>query len=143
MNTIKRVLLVALTLATTFEICVAQENTITPAPNIATWGDTKLDITKGLALYLDVPKEDRARLVAAVKGLDLNIEERQRPAKRHYLNLRIVELKDIAEASSFKSFEEGYTLDITAKGITIKATTAQGLYYGVQSLRELDRKSVV
>ena len=137
MNTIKRVLLVALTLATTFEICVAQENTITPAPNIATWGDTKLDITKDLALYLDVPKEDRARLVAAVKGLDLNIEERQRPAKRHYLNLRIVELKDIAEASSFKNFEEGYALDITTKGIDIKATTAQGLYYGLQSLREL------
>ena len=133
----KRILLALLTLVITTEVCCAQENIITPAPNIAVWGDTKFDITKGLALYIDASAEDRARLVVAAKEIGLNLKEVKRPARRNYLNLNIVELLDIAEASSFKSFDEGYTLDITTKGINIKATSAQGLYYGLQSLREL------
>ncbi|MBO7282805.1 MAG: beta-N-acetylhexosaminidase [Alistipes sp.] len=133
----KRILLALLTLVITTEVCCAQENIITPAPNIAVWGDTKFDITKGLALYIDASAEDRERLVVAAKEIGLNLKEVKRPARHNYLNLSIVELLDIAEASSFKSFDEGYTLDITTKGIAIKATTAQGLYYGLQSLREL------
>ena len=133
----KRILLALLTLVITTEVCCAQENIITPAPNITVWGDTKFDITKGLALYIDASAEDRARLVVAAKEIGLNLKEVKRPARHNYLNLSIVELLDIAEASSFKSFDEGYTLDITTKGIDIKATTAQGLYYGLQSLREL------
>ena len=133
----KRILLALLTLVITTEVCCAQENIITPAPNIAVWGDTTLDTAKGLALYINAPMEERARLTAAIKSLNLNIKETKHPAKRGYLNLRIVAVEDIAEAATFKSFEEGYSLDITTKGIDIKATTAQGLYYGLQSLREL------
>ena len=133
----KRILLALLTLVITTEVCCAQENIITPAPNIAVWGDTTLDTAKGLALYINAPTEERARLTAAIKSLNLNIKETKRPAKRGYLNLRIVAVEDIAEAATFNSFEEGYSLDITTKGIDIKATTAQGLYYGLQSLREL------
>ncbi len=133
----KRILLALLTLVITTEVCCAQENIITPAPNIAVWGDTTLDTAKGLALYINAPTEERAHLTAAIKSLNLNIKETRHPAKRGYLNLRIVAVEDIAEAATFKSFEEGYSLDITTKGIDIKATTAQGLYYGLQSLREL------
>ena len=133
----KRILLALLTLVITTEVCCAQENIITPAPNIAVWGDITLDTAKGLALYINAPTEERARLTAAIKSLNLNIKETKRPAKRGYLNLRIVAVEDIAEAATFNSFEEGYSLDITTKGIDIKATTAQGLYYGLQSLREL------
>ena len=137
MNLLTRVLLVVVTLAATFEFSSAQENIITPAPNIATWGEAKFDASKGLSLYIDAPKEERARLTAAAKELNLKLKEVKRPAKRNYLNLNIVAVTDIAEASSYKSFEEGYILDITTKGINIKATSAQGLYYGLQSLREL------
>ena len=133
----KRILLALLTLVITTEVCCAQENIITPAPNIAVWGDTTLDTAKGLALYINAPTEERARLTAAIKSLNLNIKETKRPAKRDYINLCIVAVEDIAEAATFNSFEEGYSLDITTKGIDIKATTAQGLYYGLQSLREL------
>ena len=133
----KRILLALLTLVITTEVCCAQENIITPAPNIAVWGDTTLDTAKGLVLYINAPTEERARLTAAIKSLNLNIKETKHPAKRGYLNLSIVAVEDIAEAATFKSFEEGYSLDITTKGIDIKATTAQGLYYGLQSLREL------
>ncbi len=33
--------------------------------------------------------------------------------------------------------DEGYTLDSSARGVTIKANTARGLFYGVQTLRQL------
>ena len=33
--------------------------------------------------------------------------------------------------------DEGYTLDVTAKGVTVKAKTAQGLFYGMQSFMQL------
>ncbi len=145
MNILKRALFVAVILITALGVSSAQENIITPAPNIAKWGETTLDISKGLSLYIDAPKEERARLIAATQDLAINIKEVKRPRKCRYLNLTIVELADIAEASSFKNFEEGYSLDITTNGIDIKATTAQGLYYGLQSLRELckaDNKSL-
>ena len=137
MNILRRVLLVLLTIATTFEMCGAQENTITPAPNIAVWGESSLNLSKALSLFVDAPATEKVRLVAAAKSLDLDIKEVKKPAKRRYLNLAIVELANIAEASSFENFDEGYILDITTQGIDIKATTAQGLYYGLQSLREL------
>ena len=131
----KYILLALLTL--TIGLCNAQEGIITPAPNIATWGKESLDISKGLSLFVDTPAEERARLVAAAETLGADVKVVLRPAKRNYLNLSIVPESAIAEASAFTSFAEGYTLDITAKGITIKATTANGLYYGLQSLRAL------
>ena len=131
----KYILLALLTL--TIGLCNAQEGVITPAPNIATWGKESLDISKGLSLFVDTPAEERARLVAAAETLVADVKVVRRPAKRNYLNLAIVPESAIAEASAFTSFAEGYTLDITAKGITIKATTANGLYYGLQSLRAL------
>ena len=137
MNILHRVLLGIVTLATTIGFCNAQENIITPAPNIATWGNSTLDTSKGLSLYIDTPKEDRARLVTAAEDLGITLKEVKRAAKRNYLNLSIVAEEEITEATSFKNFEEGYVLDITTKGIDIKAITAQGLYYGLQSLREL------
>ncbi|MBR5595003.1 MAG: beta-N-acetylhexosaminidase [Alistipes sp.] len=136
MNVLRRVLLLLVTIVT-YSVASAQENIITPAPNIAIWGETTFNTPKGLWLYVDAPAEERARLITAAKSLCLKFKESKHPAKRNFLNLRIVALADIAEASAFKSFDEGYTLDITTKGIDIKATTAQGLYYGLQSLREL------
>ena len=115
----------------------AQESIITPAPNIAVWGDATLDVGQGVALYIDAPEQEQARLVNATELTGIRFKEVKRPAKRNYLNLSIVPIESIAEASSFERFDEGYTLDITPKGIDIKATTAQGLYYGLQSLREL------
>ena len=115
----------------------AQESIITPAPNIAVWGDATLDVGQGVALYIEAPEQEQARLVNATELTGIRFKEVKRPAKRNYLNLSIVPIESIAEASSFERFDEGYTLDITPKGIDIKATTAQGLYYGLQSLSEL------
>ena len=137
MKITKSILLAALTLLISVGFCRAEESIITPAPNIVTWGDTTFDISKGLSLYINAPTQERARLLTAAQSLGTELKMVKRPAKRNYLNLVIVAEESLREASSFKSFEEGYTLDITTKGINIKATTAAGLYYGLQSLREL------
>ncbi|CCZ12455.1 putative uncharacterized protein [Prevotella sp. CAG:1092] len=38
---------------------------------------------------------------------------------------------------SLKMAEEGYRLSVTAKGVTIKAKTANGAFYGMQSFMQL------
>ena len=145
MKFIQSLLLALLTVTATYVACSAQDGVITPAPNIATWGDATIDISQGLSLYIDAPAAERTRLVNATQDLGIGIKTVKRPAKRNYLNLSIVLESEIGEASAFKNFDEGYTLDITTKGVDIKATTANGLYYGLQSLRELcaaDNKSL-
>ena len=137
MKRVKCSLLALLTLVIGLGVCNAQDGIITPAPNIANWGNASLDISEGLSLYIDAPTAERARLIRATEELGVSVKEVKRPAKRGYLNIAIVAETDIAEASAFTSFAEGYTLDITTKGVDIKATTANGLYYGLQSLREL------
>lgn len=118
--------------------CLAQPNSITPAPNIEFWGDKCFDASERLTLsILGVTGNDLTHLRGAVDELGLSLKEAKRPAKNNYINLRIVPITEIAEASTFVRFDEGYLLDITPQGIDIKATTPQGLYYGIQSLKAL------
>lgn len=122
--------------------CLAQPNSITPAPNIEFWGDKCFDASERLTLsILGVTGNDLTHLRGAIDELGLSLKEAKRPAKNNYINLRIVPLEDIAEASTFERFDEGYLLDITPQGIDIKATTPQGLYYGIQSLKALTLNS--
>ena len=118
--------------------CLAQPNSITPAPNIEFWGDKCFDASERLTLsIMGVTGNDLTHLRGAVDELGLSLKEAKRPAKNNYINLRIVPITEIAEASTFERFDEGYLLDITPRGIDIKATTPQGLYYGIQSLKAL------
>ena len=122
--------------------CLAQPNSITPAPNIEFWGDKCFDASERLTLsILGVTGNDLTHLRGAVDELGLSLKEAKRPAKNNYINLRIVPITEIAEASTFERFDEGYLLDITPQGIDIKATTPQGLYYGIQSLKALTLNS--
>ena len=122
--------------------CLAQPNSITPAPNIEFWGDKCFDASERLTLsIMGVTGNDLTHLRGGIDELGLSLKEAKRPAKNNYINLRIVPLEDIAEASTFERFDEGYLLDITPQGIDIKATTPQGLYYGIQSLKALTLNS--
>lgn len=117
---------------------MAQPNSITPAPNIEFWGDKCFDASERLTLsILGVTGNDLTNLRGGIDELGLSLKEAKRPAKNNYINLRIVPITEIAEASTFERFDEGYLLDITPQGIDIKATTPQGLYYGIQSLKAL------
>ena len=122
--------------------CLAQPNSITPAPNIEFWGDKCFDASERLTLsIMGVTGNDLTHLRGGIDELGLSLKEAKRPAKNNYINLRIVPITEIAEASTFERFDEGYLLDITPQGIDIKATTPQGLYYGIQSLKALTLNS--
>ncbi len=49
----------------------------------------------------------------------------------------VVDGAEIAEIADMRYATEGYVMDITTQGVTIKATTAAGLYYGLQSLKQI------
>jgi hexosaminidase len=68
-------------------------------------------------------------------GIDLR--RVKRPAKRGYLNLTVVDASEIKESQVYDNFDEGYLLNIGVKGVDIKATTAAGLYYALQTLRQM------
>ena len=114
-----------------------QHNTITPAPVVAVWGEESVDMSKGLALYVDAGTEDSAPLVAAVQSIGVDLRNVRRPSRRGFLNMLVVDGAEIAEIADMRYAEEGYVMDITTQGVTIKATTAAGLYYGLQSLKQI------
>ena len=109
---------------------VAQHNTITPVPSSVSWHDGSFDTSRGLSLYLDtkITAEDTARLLMAVEDTAIEFEVVKKIPKRGYLQLLLTE--DVANA-------EGYRLKVSKQGVRIVAASGAGLYYGVQSLREL------
>ena len=110
---------------------------ITPKPNATIASEGSLDISRGLSLYIDAPKDEVSRLERAASEVGVELRRVKRPAKRAYLNLAVVEMSEIKGAEEYKSFDEGYLLNIGAEGVDIKATTAAGLYYGLQTLRQM------
>ena len=113
------------------------ECSITPKPNATIASEGSLDISRGLSLYIDAPKDEVSRLECAASEVGVELRRVKRPVKRAYLNLAVVEMSEIKGAEEYKSFDEGYLLNIGAEGVDIKATTAAGLYYGLQTLRQM------
>lgn len=61
-------------------------------------------------------------------GFELAIQEESNARS----TIRLVLVKDLAELG-----EEGYTLNVAEKGVVIRASTPTGIFYGIQSLRQL------
>ena len=120
------------------------EYRITPQPNATMVGEGSLDISCGLSLYIDAPECEVLRLESAAAEIGLELRRVKRPAKRAYLNLVVVDKSEIKGAEEYENFDEGYLLNIGAAGVDIKATTAVGLYYGLQTLRQIceERESI-
>lgn len=110
------------------------QNIITPAPSVAVWGDEAIDVHKGLKLYIEAPEQDAARLEAAAMDVGVELRSVSRPARRGFINLLVT---DVDELKGMANAEEGYVMDITPAGVSIKAPTAAGIYYGLQSLRQI------
>lgn len=114
-----------------------QHNTITPAPVVAVWGEESVDLCKGLSLYIAAEEEDAVRLEAAACDMGIELRSVRRPARKGYLNLEVVPAAELSEIADMRYAEEGYVMDITAQGVSIKAPSAAGLYYGLQSLKQI------
>ena len=118
--------------------CFAQNYAITPEPNLVEVREGSVDISKGLSLYIDSSVEDVARLESGAALLGVDIKRVKRPARRCGLNLYIVDRAEIGGAAAYDNFDEGYELSVCSSGsVDIKATTAAGLYYGLQTLSQL------
>lgn len=115
----------------------AQENVITPVPAVVEWGEGSVDLGRDLKLYVDAPKDDALRLEAAAKDTGLRLRRVCRPARKGFVNLMVVEEGDVSALAAERNVAEGYVMDITAEGVSIKSTSPAGLYYGLQSLKQI------
>lgn len=107
----------------------AQSNYITPVPVSASTELGSFDASEQLKLYIGVEGADYDNLAAAAYATGLDLKSVKNPAKSRYLNLTI--------GNDDLLGDEGYTLTITDKGIAIVANTPAGLFYGLQSVRQI------
>jgi len=70
-----------------------------------------------------------ANLLSPATGFALEIETADKAAADNAINLIL--------AAESVSYDEGYALQITPRSVTIEACTCQGIFYGIQTLRQL------
>jgi hexosaminidase len=114
----------------------AAENSssLIPAPASVTWqkgcfifsGKTKI-IVSPLNSETRLSTDLLTRLIRNPTGLDINVVEGKTPVKGSLFMV----------LDSSVSHIEGYDLTITPKGVFIHAKTAMGLFYAVQTIRQL------
>lgn len=108
----------------------AQVAPITPIPASSALEDATFDATQQLDLYIAVDGADVERLMSAAEDAGLCFKRvRRHTTKRAHINLDI----DTANIAH----DEGYTMQITHRGIDIAARTPAGLFYALQSLRQM------
>ena len=111
----------------------AQMSQITPVPYSVTNKDTEdmqhFDATQELKLYIDADSETAKRIRAAIVAAGLNVKEVKKPAKNAFLNLAV-------DATAVKE-AEGYHMITTAQGVDIKAHSGAGLFYALQTIRQM------
>lgn len=99
---------------------------IIPEPKNIRLCSGKLDLTLGVWLEGEVPSPQLQKAYSRL------VEDFTIPNTREGKNLRFIQ--------SLMP-EEAYILEINAKGITIKAASISGYYYGIQTLRQIIEQS--
>ena len=111
----------------------AQYSQITPAPYSIERKDTDdmatFDATQELKLYIDADSKTAERIRAAIAAAGLKVKEVNKPAEKAFLNL-VIDPTAVKEA-------EGYHIATTPEGINIKAHSGAGLFYAIQSIRQM------
>lgn len=114
---------------------LSKENII-PKPLTLTATGLSFELTAKTDIYLGSADQQLqwvgnylADMINPPTGLDMKvITSEDKPGKGHiYLNL--------SNGTDFG--EEGYQLEVTPEGISIMANTSAGIFYGVQTLRQL------
>lgn len=99
---------------------------IVPQPNRMTVQDGQFIVNKKTQLYVKGCQTDAQLIKDAFNGI-LKVSKKQ--PKKNFIAL----LCD----PSFQTGNEGYDLNITSKGITLKAQSSAGIFYGIQTLLQL------
>ncbi len=86
-------------------------------------------------------EEDKlaAYQIAAEIGTDLRVPARVKINYPEDLNVAQISLKRAASGLPPEGISEGYTLTVTPKQVTVVSTTSAGIFYGVQTLKQLFR----
>ena len=133
MKHLKFALIIALFAIVGLNEASAQYSQITPAPYSIERKDTEdmatFDATQELKLYIDADSETAERIRAAIAAAGLKVQEVNKPAKKAFLNL-VIDPTAVKEA-------EGYHIATTPEGINIKAHSGAGLFYAIQSIRQM------
>jgi len=118
-----------------FNIGCTTKPSIIPLPQQISVGSGAFAIDSSTSIRLSDKQpglESAAELFAGVikpsSGIDLPIEQASAESRGNAISL-VLENRGLGD--------EGYELDVTKTGIEITASTPQGIFYGLQSLRQL------
>jgi hexosaminidase len=107
---------------------------IVPLPQSVTRGHGTFVLTASTVIVADAPfthlGHQLAAMIGPATGFDLGVRPGRAPGS-NFLALR----EDAALEKTLGA--EGYRLESTAKGVTIRAATPAGVFYGIETLRQL------
>ncbi|MCB0827019.1 MAG: family 20 glycosylhydrolase, partial [Armatimonadetes bacterium] len=117
--------IIALTLTA---ITAPEEIAIVPQPFIVAPGQGTFTLASDTIIVADRNELEEARYINEVFGMNLLIDGQSKNKKRIHINM------DMRFA---KLGEEGYRLGISPSEIEIEASTSKGVFYAIQTLRQL------
>lgn len=126
--------------AKNLEYKVKRSLSLIPAPKSATVGEGEYVLNNGFTIAVgDFTETDTKQLVLAdVARFIVNMD------KATALNPAVADgTADITIAENTAVAQEGYIMDITADGVAIQASSADGVYYALQSLMRLLPPNVI
>ena len=107
----------------------------TGIPNLLPWPqqvDWNKQTFSGKEIALQTEGNTEQMVTAWLQENNIGIN----PASKHKLQIKLV--KELPEAKL--NANEAYKLQVSSQGITIEATTEQGIYWAIQTLRQLTEK---
>ncbi len=87
-------------------------------------------------LFIDAPEDDKKILADYLAASPLKLQSVEAAGKN------TVALIQVTELTGFQS-SEGYVLEVNSKGVTVRATSGAGLFYGVQTLLQMAEEGAI
>ncbi len=117
---------------------VERSHTLLPVPQNIQISAGSFTVIKGTRLYINAPSEEKAAIINAFAEWEELLEPTNESSATKCIALELCQ--KIEKISS----PEGYTIDVTPKRISIKATSSAGLFYAAQTLLQLadDSKNI-